>query len=184
MNMKANHQAGQTENPRQRNQSRQGQHGSSFGGSLLQNSHARMARPLSCSDPLQLILTKTTVYNSRLNTKDIQRLIQQLSRKFKIRILQLKLTHHQILITVRFQRKKHYLSWIRSLTGLIPRIACGTQKGVPLKQSFWRQRPLTQIIHGIQSHISALRDELKNWLILDLHLNKKKLRQQLIHSTA
>jgi len=184
MNMKANHQAGQTENPRQRNQSRQGQHGSSFGGSLLQNSHARMARPLSCSDPLQIILTKKNDFNTRLNTKDVQKLVQQLSRKFKIRILQLKLTHHQILITVRFQRKKHYLSWIRSLTGLIPRSACGTQKGTPLKESFWRQRPLTQIIHGIQNNISSLRDELQNWLVMDLLLNKRTLRKRLIDSTA
>ena len=182
--MKAIHQVGQIENPCQRKQSRQGQHGSSFGGSLLQNSHARMARPLSCSDPLQLILTKKNEFNNRLNTKAIQKLIQQLSRKFKICILQLKLTPHQILITVRFQRKKHYLSWIRSLTGLIPRIACGTQKGIPLKQSFWRQRPLTQIIHGIQSNISALRDELKNWLILDLQLKKKTFQKRLIESTA
>ena len=184
MNMKANHQTGQIENPRQRNQSRQGQHGSSFGGSLLQNSHARMARPLSCSDPLQIILTKKNDFHTRLNTKDIKKLVEQLSRKFKIRILQLKMTHHQILITVRFQRKKHYLSWIRSLTGLIPRTACGTQKGIPLKQSFWRQRPLTQIIHGIQNNISSLHNELKNWLILDLQLNIRTLRKRPIQSTA
>lgn len=177
--MKAKHQAESNSNPRQRNSNRQGQHGSSFGGSLLKNSHARTARPLSYDRPIQIILSFNSSevlkkiplvnQNKQLLTLLFRKILKTQSAKFKIRVLDIRFVHHQIQLIIRSKRKSDYKNWIRAVTGLFPRYLLNTQKGKSLGFPFWIQRPLTQIISKIGSYKGVeqfLYDELQRLQIL------------------
>lgn len=139
-----------------------------FGGSLLQHSNAKTARPISVRRPMHLVLRSSaaTGEQSFLRAKFNARIRAIIRKQAQINGVKLygvanKGNHFHLLLLAK--SRKTYTNFVRAITGLIARIVSGRERGKSKtstskaadlgqrmaafsKKKFWDQRPFSRII--------------------------------------
>jgi REP element-mobilizing transposase RayT len=125
-----------------------------FGGSLLKNSHARSARPLSSKELIHIVLKSDKAVLSdktdlRLTSRqsEVERIIKDKLISYGIKIYQLAIASNHIHILISFKNRRKYFSWVKKITGLIARKMLKAEKGSPARESFWTYRPFTRVVY-------------------------------------
>lgn len=118
-----------------------------FGGSLL-NGKRRAQRPLSFRRPIHLVVKSSkargrwSFLDSR-NKHKIMKWLGHFAQKNSLRIYEKALVWDHLHLVVRFPDRRRYNSFIRALTGTLPR---SVFKFEDQTQSFWDHRPFTRIM--------------------------------------
>lgn len=141
-----------------------------FGGSLLKNSNAKSARPVSVRRPMHLVLRSSLASGPKsfLRSKYSARIRNIIRKQAQINGVKLygvanKGNHFHLLVLPR--SKKAYANFVRAISGLIARVVTGLERGKSKsnstlskaadlgqrtaalsKKKFWDQRPFSRII--------------------------------------
>lgn len=125
----------------------------SFGGSLLKNSHAKIARPLSSKQALHVVLKPNTTKGPRsllLRERLLHNLILKQGRLHNVKVFRVINSGDHIQILLRFTQRRQLHNFFRSLCGLIARKTLNSERGRPSREGqskkFWAQRPFTRIL--------------------------------------
>lgn len=126
-----------------------------FGGSLLKKSHAKKARPISTKHSIHLTLRsskargeKSFLANRKRSTL-IESKVKFIADKFGVQIYRYANVGNHIHLLVRVRYRRGFISFLRSISGVIARIALGAEKGKAQLQegaTFWDQRPWTRVL--------------------------------------
>lgn len=126
-----------------------------FGGSLLKKSHAKKPRPISTKQTMHLTLRSSKAKGpySFLATHQrrvlIDKKIHEVAAKFGVSIYRLAIVSNHIHILIRATYRRGFISFLRAITGIIPRIVLSAERGqAKLSETtrFWDQRPWTRVI--------------------------------------
>lgn len=141
-----------------------------FGGHTLKRSHAKTARPLNSKAALHVVLSSGYAKGKRSllrNEKMIQGLARALGKKHGVKIFRIVCKNQDLHLLLRFHKRRSYMSFIRALSGLIPRKLLGAERGTARRydtaftkgefdaldgivikkgERFWKQRPFTRIL--------------------------------------
>ena len=144
-----------------------------FGGSLLKQSHAKVARPLTSKQATHFVMTSKYAQGSRSLLKHdrwIKNLSYKLARKRGIKIYKISNNGRTLSILLKFSKRKQFLAFSRALSGLIARKTLNAEKGrarrydtayknehgpnskrlngliIAKGERFWDQRPFTRIV--------------------------------------
>jgi hypothetical protein len=147
-----------------------------FGGSLLKNSHAKTARPLSSKRLIHVVLHSYYAkgpYSLLKSSRQIEGLLRNQGKKFGVKIYRVFNGGHQLHILMRSNKRRGLINFLRATTGLIARKVLGAERGrarkwdtaygkksnesvepfshlpelvIPQGESFWSQRPFTRIV--------------------------------------
>lgn len=137
-----------------------------FGGALLKG-HPRKARPISLKRPLHLVLRSTLATGDRSflrRHREIQTLIHRAARQQGIRLYRLANSGNHLHLLILARTRRTYRAFIRTVSGLIARLALGTQKTRPARQRFWDHRPFTRIVAWGRDYRQASAYLLQNTL--------------------
>lgn len=111
-----------------------------FGGTLLNQSHARGPRPISSKHCLHVVLRSDAADLShseklRLTKKksQINVIIKERAETFGVSVHKVVIAANRIHLLVSFKNRKVYFNWIRRVTGLIARLMLNAEKGRPSK---------------------------------------------------
>lgn len=99
-----------------------------------------------------------------MHRREVDRTVRQLGRKFGVKVYRLANAGNHLHLIILPRSRTAYLGFIRSITGLLPRIVMGIQKGNPLGVSFWDKRPFTRIIEWGQDFQNVCSYLLQNTL--------------------
>lgn len=143
-----------------------------FGGALLKSSHAKVARPLSCSRPMHIVFKSNRALGKlsllqKGNAYIIRKVLRLQSKKFRVTLLSQKNAGTHIHLFIKGKTKIEITNFIRTISALIARYVQRVHKGSAAKKRFWDQRPFTRIVEGytglrvalsyiIQSELEAL----------------------------
>ena len=140
-----------------------------FGGSLLKNSHAKVARPLSSKQALHVVL-RSDVAKGKLSLLKHERVIKntlnKMGKNHGVKIYRVANSGNHLHLLVRFTQRRGLQNFLRGSTGLIARKVLGRERGrartqdpthaTPKKHAdnstrikdfkFWSQRPFTRIV--------------------------------------
>jgi len=130
-----------------------------FGGSLLKNSHAKVARPLSSKQALHIVLRSEYASGPHSMLKServIQNTLLKMGRKHGVKVYRVANAGNHLHLLVRYTKRRGLQNFLRGSTGLIARKMMGRERGPALdnesapthstKKSFWTQRPFTRIV--------------------------------------
>ena len=132
------------------------------GGSRV-GSHLKMKRPLKANLAIHLVLRSAVAKgpNSLLRWKHrekIDNLIVRQARRFHIKIYRFANVGNHLHILMRISSRDEFNAYIRSVTGLIPRIVLKKERGLaktleskdvpgnPNEPPFWEGRPFTRLV--------------------------------------
>jgi len=127
-----------------------------FGGSLLKKSHAKKPRPISIKNSMHLTLRsskakgKMSFLANRQRRLLIEQKIHEVAAKFGVRIYKLAIVGNHIHILLRATYRKGFISFLRSITGIIARIILGAERGAAKPGKGTDAR--TQYAHGPNTH--------------------------------
>lgn len=126
-----------------------------FGGAHLNKSHAKNARPISFKKSMHLTLRsskakgeKSFRFNKNRILK-IESVVRTQAKKFGIEIYKFANVGNHLHMLVQVSTRIGFISFLRSISGLIARISLGAERGnAKLKGTahFWDQRPWTRIL--------------------------------------
>lgn len=126
-----------------------------FGGSLLKNSNAKTARPISNKLPMHLVLRSEIAkgpYSFLKKASAIEKLVKQQAKKNNISVYSFANSgnHLHLLIKIkasnRHQMQYLWKRFIRSVSSLIARLVLGFEKSKAKGIKFWSHRPFTRIL--------------------------------------
>jgi REP element-mobilizing transposase RayT len=123
----------------------------SFGGSLLCNSNAKTARPISTKESMHIVLRSSLakgIYSMLKNdkAKRIRQAVDAQAKRFHIKIYEFANVGNHLHILVKASHRQLFKSFLRAISGLIARITLGVEKGSAKGIKFWDQRPFTRIV--------------------------------------
>ena len=127
-----------------------------FGGAHLKNSHAKKARPISTKQAMHLTLRSSKAKGSRsflLNRQRsllIEKKVHDQARKFGVKIYRYANVGNHLHLLVRATHRREFTHFLRSISGLIARIALRAERGAAKLSGitkFWDQRPWTRILN-------------------------------------
>lgn len=106
-----------------------------YGGDLIE-SKRKMQRPLSSKKALHLVLKagKPVLY---LHKAWIEKEIQRLGKKFQICVYKTAVNFDHVHFALRISSRKNYISFIRSLTGILAR---------KLGKNLWKLLPFSRVV--------------------------------------
>ena len=123
-----------------------------FGGSRLRG-NAREARPISTRRPIHLVMRSDLAKGHRSFLEKrfalrIEDLVRRVARKKGVKLYRYANAGNHLHLLVLPGSRKGYQGFIRAITGLVPRMILGTERGKPLPEevSFWDARPFTRIV--------------------------------------
>lgn len=126
-----------------------------FGGAHLKKSHAKKARPIPTKKAMHLTLRSSKAKGDkslRLNKNRIQKIevvVRTQAKKFGVEIFRYANVGNHLHMLVQASYRRGFISFLRSISGIIARIALGAEKGMAkLKEAaqFWDQRPWTRVL--------------------------------------
>lgn len=123
--------------------------GTSFGGALLKNSHAKTKRPLDSKLPVHLVL-RATESKLRLpkNFQIVGEVVNRVCKKHGVRIYRFANVGNHLHLLIKIRSRPSWAAFIRELTG---RIAQKTH-------TKWTQRPFTRVVSGWRKAFKAAKD--------------------------
>jgi REP element-mobilizing transposase RayT len=126
--------------------------GKPFGGSTLR-SHPKVKRPFSSQHQIHLILKSSRAkgVHSMLHPKNVDhvnRLVRQFAVENGVHLQNYVNVGNHLHLLVKCRRRRQLASYLKTITGLIPRLILGCQRGNPLSatEKFWDARPFTKIM--------------------------------------
>lgn len=126
-----------------------------FGGALLKKSHAKKARPIALKKTMHLTLRSSKArgeYSFRFDKNRIQKIekvVRLQAKKFGVEIFRYANVGNHLHLLVKASYRQGFISFLRSISGIIARIALGAEKGMAKLKNvshFWDQRPWTRIL--------------------------------------
>jgi REP element-mobilizing transposase RayT len=142
----------------------------SFGGSLLKNSHAKVARPLSSKQALHIVLRSEVAkgnWSLLKHERMIKNTLQKMGQNHGVKVYRVANAGNHLHLLVRFTKRRGLQNFLRGSAGLIARKILGRERGLgrntattavahplenaPLERGekkfkFWAQRPYTRIV--------------------------------------
>jgi len=124
-----------------------------FGGSLLKNSNAKIKRTLDSNKCLHIVLRSSLAKGSRSmlnqnNKGKVYKIIQTQAKKVGIKIYRYANVGNHLHLLIKFSKRRFYIRFIRSITGLIARQILKAEKNNAASniKKFWDQRPFSRIV--------------------------------------
>lgn len=113
--------------------------GTSFGGDLLKNSHAKTKRPLDSKLPTHLVL-RATESKLRLpkNFSKVGAEVGRVAKKHGVRIYNYANVGNHLHLLIKLRNRASWAAFIRELTGRLAQ----------LFRLRWRRRPFTRVVAG------------------------------------
>jgi len=143
-----------------------------FGGSLLKQSNAKTARPLSTKHAMHVVLRSSQAkgewsLRSLKNQKTVEKITRNLAKKYGIKIYEYANVGNHLHLLIKLGNRFTFAPFIRSLSGSIALKVTGSNKLKALKEKFWDFRPWTRILewkkaysiakdYVIQNHLEAI----------------------------
>jgi len=151
-----------------------------FGGALLKKSHPKKPRPISTKNSMHLTLRSSKAKGERSFTANRQRRllienkIHEVAEKFGVNIYKLAIVGNHIHILLRVTYRRGFISFLRSITGIIARIILGTERGQAKagggtearrtkSTRFWDQRPWTRVVSWMKDFTNVKNYVQKNF---------------------
>ncbi len=137
-----------------------------FGGSLLKNSHAKIARPISTKESMHVVLKSSRAVGplSMLNykhSKFVHRTIQLQAKKFHINIYNFANVGNHIHLLIRANKREWFKNFLRAIAGLIAKFIIGRKRGG--REKFWDQRPYSRIVFWKKDFIGVKKYVIQNF---------------------
>jgi len=127
-----------------------------FGGARLKKSHAKKSRPIAIKKTMHLTLRSSKAKGEKSFRYDknriqkIDKVVKTQARKFGVEIYRFAIVGNHLHLLVKASFREGFISFLRSISGIIARIALGAERGsAKLRESargFWDQRPWTRIL--------------------------------------
>ncbi len=127
-----------------------------FGGAHLRKSHAKKARPVPIKKTMHLTLRSSKAKGDKSfrydknRIKKIDTVVRAQAKKFGVEIYRFAIVGNHLHLLVKASYRRGFISFLRSISGIIARIALGAERGsAKLSESvrgFWDQRPWTRIL--------------------------------------
>ena len=127
-----------------------------FGGAHLKKSHAKKARPVPIKKTMHLTLRSSKAKGDKSfrydknRIKKIDTVVRAQAQKFGVEIYRFANVGNHLHLLVKASYRKGFIYFLRSISGIIARIAMGAERGkAKLSESargFWDQRPWTRIL--------------------------------------
>lgn len=122
-----------------------------FGGSLLNKSNAKTARPVSTKEAMHIVLKSSFAKGKhsmlgKNRTARIRKAIDAQAQRFQVKIYEFANVGNHLHLLVRVAQRDLFKGFLRAICGLIARIMLGAERGQAKKIKFWDQRPFTRII--------------------------------------
>ena len=143
-----------------------------FGGSLLNKSHAKSARPISTKNAMHLTLRslkakgEKSFLASRSRAALIEDKVRANAKKFGIQIYQYANVGNHIHLLIRATYRRGFIYFLRAISGIIARIALGAQRGkgkLDQEAQFWDQRPWTRILTWMKDFLNVKKYVAQNF---------------------
>lgn len=139
-----------------------------FGGTLLKG-NAREPRPISIKRPMHLVLKSSLAKNenSFLITKKkrrIEQVIRRASKANDVKLYRFANNGNHLHLIVLPRSRQSFAKFIRTISGLIARIALDAERGNAHGKKFWDARPFTRILDWGRDYRNACAYVLKNTL--------------------
>lgn len=144
---------------------------SSFGGKLL-SSNPKEARPFSSKLAMHVVLKSSLAkggFSFFKNQKKIKEILEQQKKLHRVHIYTWQIVGNYVHIVIKTKTRKQYHSFIRSITGIIPRRLLGVERGRAKKKQFWDYRPFSRLVQ-----IKSFYKTLKNSFYEALGYNKEQ----------
>lgn len=131
-----------------------------FGGTLLQKSHAKTARPLSLKRGIHVALHSGQArdewsFKTARNRRLIQQVVRNQAKKYGISLREI-VTHGQDLhLLIKLKSRSSFAPFIRAVSGMLALMITGAGKTRALKKKFWDFRPWTRIV-DLVSEVSVV----------------------------
>ena len=141
---------------------------SRFGhGGILAQGKRKSRRPLSMNKPMLVSLTTAPLQSrhhlqERRNSAYIREILQRQAKKFKIQLLEEKISFGSLELMLRVKQREQFQQFLRSVTALIARKISGARKGHKFGK-FWLGLAYSLVIRGRES-FQELLSTLKSWI--------------------
>ncbi len=119
-----------------------------FGGSYLKN-HPKEKRPITTRKSMHLVMRSLLAVGTRSflrQDQKLQAIINKQAKRFGVKIYRFANGGNHLHIVILPRSRKAFNAFIRSITGLIARFVMKTQRGTPMRESFWEKRPFTRVV--------------------------------------
>jgi REP element-mobilizing transposase RayT len=119
-----------------------------FGGSYLKN-HPKGKRPLTTKRSMHLVMRSLFAKGAQSflrKDREIQALVNAQAKRFGVKIYRFANAGNHLHLVILPRSRNAYRAFIRSITGLMARLIMKSQRGTPLKKSFWEKRPFTRVV--------------------------------------
>ncbi len=140
-----------------------------FGGALLKKSNPKGRRPLCLKRPIHLVMRSTMAtrelsFLRPVRAKRIELILRKQAQRFGVKIYQYANSGNNLHLVVKTHRREAFRAFIRSISGIIARVATGIERGALLGKKFWDARPFTRIIEWGRDYKNACDYVLQNAL--------------------
>lgn len=139
---------GQTGSASDRAWSAFGHAGAAFGGSHLQNSHAKTERPFSPRAAIHTVLRARAPFTllKRGRRARIEGLVKALARRHRVHVHHFANVGNHLHLLLECREKSGFVSFLRTLSGAIARFIKLEEKSETGSASLWLQRPWTSLL--------------------------------------
>lgn len=119
-------------------------------GGKLRQGKRKVARPIDPRKPLHVTLRSSIAKGALsmlrpVNEKRIKELIEQYAARYELTILQYANSGNHLHILVRMKSREGFQRFLKTISGLIPRLVTGALKGAP-HGKFWDAPAYTRIV--------------------------------------
>lgn len=138
-----------------------------FGGSYLKNSNAKVARPISRSRPMHLVIRSSLARGDRSLLKSARRIADIViaqGQKHHVKVYRYSNAGNHLHLMILPRDRDAYNGFVRSITGLIARVVLAVERGNAKGLKFWDARPFTRIVAWGRDYNRVAEYLLKNTL--------------------
>jgi REP element-mobilizing transposase RayT len=148
---------------------------SSFGGSLLKNSHAKTSRPLDSKLPIHLSMrAHKGVLRTFKTLLLVDNQVEKTCKKHGVTIYRYANVGNHLHMVVKIPQRRRWNAFIRELSG---RIAQLVREKLNLKGEFWSQRPFTRLVAGWGKSFQIAKEYVYlNWCEGEGHINRRQTK--------
>jgi REP element-mobilizing transposase RayT len=148
---------------------------SSFGGSLLKNSHAKKGRPLDSKLPIHLSLR---AHKSILRTFKtlvlVDNQVEKTCKRHGVKLYRYANVGNHLHLVIKIPQRRRWNAFIRELSG---RIAQLVREKLSFDGEFWIQRPFTRLVAGWGKAFQAAKDYVYlNWCEGEGHIDREQTK--------
>jgi hypothetical protein len=129
-----------------------------FGGALLKNSNAKVARPLDSKFAIHLTLRSSIGGMRRPKIFGrVNELVERTNHKYCVIMYRFANVGNHLHLLIKISRRRLWAPYIRELAGRIAQEVQGL-KGLAKGAGFWEYRPFTRIVRGWRKAFQTAKD--------------------------